>query len=321
MKRSPLRRRAPLRANKSLKRKTPLRRTRSLAASDAQRAAVAGRRCIVCATDRRIDPAHLIPRKLGGCDHALCVAPLCRVHHRAYDGDQLDLLPHLEPGWREQLAHAVAHVGLIGALRQITGKRTAALAATGPLTEGEGRPRAGTLDGVPTLVRDPPPAEFDALLRRRRQLGQDLHDEIWEGVLHMNPAPSRRHAKVEGQLYVLLGPLAAAAGLVMLGEFNLGQPDDYRVPDGALDHDTDESNESVFASSAALVFEVVSPGDESWENLPFYAAHAVSEVLIVDPQQRTVSWLGLDGETYRPLERSALIELGPAELAERIDWP
>jgi hypothetical protein len=29
----------------------------------------------------------------------------------------------LEPGWRPQLAHAVGHVGLVGALRRITARR------------------------------------------------------------------------------------------------------------------------------------------------------------------------------------------------------
>jgi hypothetical protein len=43
---------------------------------------------------------------------------------------------------------------------------------------------------MPTLVRDPQPVEFEALLERRRRLGQDLYDEVWNGVLHMNPAPA-----------------------------------------------------------------------------------------------------------------------------------
>ena len=123
MKRTPLRRRAPLRAKTKLRRSKPLERTGSMAATDAQRAAVAGRTCIVCGSDRRIDPAHLIPRSLGGCGDALCVVPACRRCHRAYDRGELDLLPHLEPGWRAQLAHAVGHVGLIGALRRISGGR------------------------------------------------------------------------------------------------------------------------------------------------------------------------------------------------------
>ena len=94
-----------------------------MAASDAQRAAVAGCRCVVCGTDKRVDPAHVIPRSLGGCDSALCVIPLDRRCHRAYDLGDLDLLPYLEPAWRAHLAHAVGHVGLIGALRRISGRR------------------------------------------------------------------------------------------------------------------------------------------------------------------------------------------------------
>lgn len=122
MKRTPLRRRAKLRARKPLRRATPLERTPALAATDAQRAAVAGRPCIVCGAASRVDPAHLISRSLGGCGEALCVVPLCRVPcHRAFDRGELDLLPHLEPAWRAQLAHAVGHVGLIGALRRIGG--------------------------------------------------------------------------------------------------------------------------------------------------------------------------------------------------------
>lgn len=123
MKRTPLHRRAPLRAKTQVGRTTPLRRMPSLAATDAQRAAVTGRSCIVCGSDRRVDPAYLIPRSLGGCGHALWTCPLCRRCHRAYDRGELDILPYLEPGWRAQLAHAVGHVGLIGALRRISGSR------------------------------------------------------------------------------------------------------------------------------------------------------------------------------------------------------
>jgi hypothetical protein len=123
MKRTALRRRAKLRARKQLQRTATLQRTPAMAATESQRGAVAGRNCIVCGTDRRIDPAHLIPRSLGGCGDRLCVVPACRAHHRAYDRGELDLLPYLEPAWRSQIAHAVGHVGLIGALRRISGRR------------------------------------------------------------------------------------------------------------------------------------------------------------------------------------------------------
>jgi hypothetical protein len=47
----------------------------------------------------------------------------------------------------------------------------------------------------------------------------------------------------------------------------------------------------------------------------------VDEVLIVDPQQRSVSWLALEDGEYAPIERSGLVELGPQELAQQLDWP
>jgi hypothetical protein len=48
-----------------------------------------------------------------------CVVPLCWTHHRAYDTWRLELLPHLEPQWRAEVAHAVSHLGLIGAVRRL----------------------------------------------------------------------------------------------------------------------------------------------------------------------------------------------------------
>jgi hypothetical protein len=122
MKRTPLRRRTGLRARSPLKRTTPLKRSPAMAASEAQRHAVAGRPCIVCGAKSGVDPAHVIPKSLGGCSHDLCCVSLCRGCHRAYDTGRLDLLPYLEPVWRAQLAHAVGHVGLIGALRRISGR-------------------------------------------------------------------------------------------------------------------------------------------------------------------------------------------------------
>ncbi len=171
---------------------------------------------------------------------------------------------------------------------------------------------------MPTLVRDPQPAEFEALLERRRRFGQDLFDEVWEGVRHMNPAPSGRHARIEAQLLAVLQPLGTAAELTVVGQFNLGDGErDYRVPDGGLQRDF---TDRVFYPTAALVIEIVSPGDESWGKLDFYAAHRVDELLIVDGHEKTVSWMGLEASEYKHLRRSRLIDLGTSELAETIDW-
>ena len=116
-----MRRRARLRRTKPLGRRTPLRRSARLSgdaaaarpvspASEAQRDKVAGLVCLVCG-ERPVDPAHLVPRSLGGCDHPDCVVPLCRVHHRRYDRGQLDLLPYLEPRFRAEVQYTGGRIG------------------------------------------------------------------------------------------------------------------------------------------------------------------------------------------------------------------
>ncbi len=171
---------------------------------------------------------------------------------------------------------------------------------------------------MPTVVLDPVPRELAQVAERRRALGQDRLDEIWQGVLHMVPAPSFEHAALAAQVMSLLGPPAVAADLTATVEFNLGNSEqDFRVPDGGLHR---PGAAGVWQPTAALVMEVLSPDDEAWQKLPFYAAHHVDEVLIVDPQEKAVHWLALSAGDYRPLERSAVIDLGPAELASRLDF-
>ena len=106
------------------------------------------------------------------------------------------------------------------------------------------------------------------------------------------------------------------AGLEVIGQSNLGEGEhNYRVPDSALHP---RGTNGTWHSTAALLIEVVSPNDEVGQ-VPFYAAHDVDEVLIVDPAKRSVDWLALTDGEYRPVEHSGLIDLGPRELAERIE--
>lgn len=104
--------------------RSPMKRTNGFAASQRQRAAVANKICIVCA-EHRGEPAHVIDRSMASDNQGdpLAVVPLCRACHRSYDTGRLDLLPYLEPYYREQLAFAVEQVGLITALERITNQR------------------------------------------------------------------------------------------------------------------------------------------------------------------------------------------------------
>jgi Uma2 family endonuclease len=186
-------------------------------------------------------------------------------------------------------------------------------------TPGERHAAAATISSMKTLVPDPLPAEVEALLERRRKLGLDGRDEVWEGVYHVVPAPSHRHSTLAAQVKRLLAPLAHAAGLEVSDDFNLGDSkDDFRVPDGGLHR---PGAAEMWHPTAALALEVLSPDDETWQKLPFYAAHRVDEVLIVDIDARAVRWLTLAGEEYQETDRSGLVALGPRELERLIDWP
>lgn len=168
-----------------------------------------------------------------------------------------------------------------------------------------------------TVVLGPLPRVLADEIERRRVTGADLYDEVWDGEHHMAPAPNSAHGRIDSQLAVILWPLAQRAGLVMSSPFNLGQADDYRVPDRGL---LRNSVATTWVPTAALVIEVVSPDDESWKKLEFYAAHDVDEVVIVDTVERTVTWMRRAHGTYEPTERSSVLDLAVADVADQIAW-
>ncbi len=169
-----------------------------------------------------------------------------------------------------------------------------------------------------TLVLDPPPPQLQELIAQRQRTGVDRHDEVWEGVYHMIPVAGIVHSLVAAQLAELLGAPARANGLVVGTAFNLGSKDNYRVPDLGVHRDPQLA---VWVPTAAIAVEILSPDDDTWKKLPFYARHEVDELLIVDPAEHSVTWLALREGEYRPSDRSAILDLGASALAERIDWP
>lgn len=169
-----------------------------------------------------------------------------------------------------------------------------------------------------TVVVGERPGVLQGWLEQRQRLEQDGRDEVWEGEYHVVPMAHGRHGDVDDQLAVLLRSPARAAGLWPSGSINIGDPDDYRVPDRAYRRDRDLVT---FFPNAAIVVEIVSPGDETYAKLPFYARRGVEEVLIVDPLLQTVAWYTLEAGVLHPTARSALLDIASDELAGLIDWP
>lgn len=170
-----------------------------------------------------------------------------------------------------------------------------------------------------TVVLGPPPAEVQSLIERRHALGIDLYDEVWEGSYHVAPAPSAAHAYLDDVLAVLLHPYAVAAGLVGTGPFNLGDLDDYRVPDRGYHRGRPRGT---WVPTAAVVVEIVSPDDETYDKFGFYARRGVEEVLVADPSARTVTlWRRTSGEGFEETATSSLLNVAAAELVAAVLWP
>jgi len=104
-------------------------------ASEEQRiAAVTIGFCIGCGREptpwRKLTPAHVVPRDLGGCEHRLCTLPLCVTPdggcHPLYDEGKLDLLklivrPDRWPTCKPAFVHALDHLLPVPLLEQLAG--------------------------------------------------------------------------------------------------------------------------------------------------------------------------------------------------------
>ncbi|MFP5345467.1 MAG: Uma2 family endonuclease [Actinomycetes bacterium] len=161
--------------------------------------------------------------------------------------------------------------------------------------------------------------EVDGWLARRRELGLDKKDEVWEGVYHVTPYEHARNGRVKAQLTRMLYDLAEDAGLVPNDSFNLGEPRDFRVPDMGFVEASEEPRQ--YMTTAALVVEMLSPGDETFAKFDFYAGHGVQEVWVVDPLTTSVRIWQLREDVLTETGRSDLLGLTAASVAQRLVWP
>jgi Uma2 family endonuclease len=74
-------------------------------------------------------------------------------------------------------------------------------------------------------------------------------------------------------------------------------------------------------ATAAIVVEVVSPGDESRRKFGHYFRSGVEEFLIVDPQTRRVEWYAQGVDAFEAADGSAILGITSAELDQALEWP
>lgn len=144
--------------------------------------------------------------------------------------------------------------------------------------------------------------ELEDQLAERRRLGLDRRDELWRGEYHMVPGPHGRHGRAALAFHDALRPLLTGTGLTPTADFNLGEEGDFRMPDLGY-HKGDV--EDPYLATAAIVVEVLSPGDETCAKFDFYAERGVEEIVVVDPDRSAITWYRLEDGDYRPVTTSA----------------
>jgi Uma2 family endonuclease len=174
----------------------------------------------------------------------------------------------------------------------------------------------------------------ESLIEERRRKGHDRFDEMWEGVLHMVPAPSGPHQRLTFKLGAALLPLAEAGGMVISQDTGLYRPgvdaSDYRVPD-LLVARAEHATQRGVDGRAELAVEIRSPRDETYAKLGFYAEVGVQELLVVDRDTLALELFVLRGGTLHAAlpDAEGAFRLGSLSLTVatvvgpvlRLTWP
>ncbi len=138
------------------------------------------------------------------------------------------------------------------------------------------------------LVLDP--EDQRAMIARRRRLGIDRYDEVWEGTYLMSPMANDEHQELIQQFISILGVHAdLPAGTKVRPGVNIsdrveGWKKNYRCPDVVvfLPDTTAVCHDVFWHGGPDFAVEVRSRGDRTRRKLPFYASVGTREVLVVD---------------------------------------
>jgi Uma2 family endonuclease len=142
----------------------------------------------------------------------------------------------------------------------------------------------------------------ESILAQRRARGQDRWDEVWDGVWHMAPAPNIEHQRIEAELLIVFKEVVERGGLgLVFHEVNVADRErgmeDFRIPDlvVVLPESRAQVRETFIAGGPDFIVEIHSPGDETYEKLPWYAGQGVREALIIHRDSKAQTLYRLEG--------------------------
>jgi Uma2 family endonuclease len=143
------------------------------------------------------------------------------------------------------------------------------------------------------------------IIARRRRLGIDGWDEVWDGVYVMSPPADVEHFGINSDLATVLAVVVKWAGLgevfsgVGISDRKEGWKKNFHVPDVVvfLNGNPAEDCETHWRGGPDFCVEVVSPNDRSRKKIPFYEKIGTRELLIVDRRPWRLTLLRLrDGK-------------------------
>jgi Uma2 family endonuclease len=163
-----------------------------------------------------------------------------------------------------------------------------------------------------------PRYELKRIIRRRRHLGIDQRDEVWNGVYVMPPPADNEHQELSWRLTWAINEacdhrqdIKFLPGIAVTDRADKWTKN-FRCPDVAvfLPGNPAEDRKTHWLGGPDFAVEIISPGDRSRKKLDFYAKVGVRELLLVEREPwRLELYRALDGK----LLRAGLLEPGSAE--------
>lgn len=148
----------------------------------------------------------------------------------------------------------------------------------------------------------------DDLIARRQKLGIDKSDEVWDGVYVMSPLANNDHQDFVLAFGVILHEVVMAPGLgrvqagANVSDLNEDWTTNFRCPDVVVVLADGKAIDRVthWQGGPDFLVEVMSPGDDTLEKLPFYAGIGVREVLVVGRDTREPTLYRLNRKRLTP---------------------
>ena len=162
--------------------------------------------------------------------------------------------------------------------------------------------------------------QFQRLIRRRRRMGGDRHDEVWSGVYVMSPIADNEHQYLGGTLFTaIVAGLNNPDAMVFQGTNISNRAEmwqkNYRIPDVAvfLPGNPAKDRGTHWLGGPDFAVEVLSRGDRARKKFDFYAAVGVRELMLIERRPWRLELYRREGAAWIEVGRSSLEQ--PASLA------